>query len=491
MHLRCGISVSVILVALLNGACAINPVSRRPEFVLVSQAKEKQLGAEAAREVEQTMGLVSDSALEGYVESVGRRLAEQSPRKDVEYRFFVADVEDPNAFALPGGYVYVTRGLLALINSEDELACVIGHEIGHVAARHAVQQVSRAAPFGILTGITAGVTSLASPLLGQIVGGIGGLASGLVLSPFNREQEREADRIGQQLSAAAGWDPAAMSTFLHTLEREESLRGGAPRKFDFLATHPSTPERVGNTAAYARELQPVQRAPISRTRADFLHHLDGVVIGPSAAEGVFQGPAFLHPDLDFGLQFPGGWKTQITREQVAGTPPDRSALILLNAVVDSTDPLDGARALEKAAGAPVIDKTQRLAIGDLQGARTHLQARSDHGDLSVEFAWIAFSGRVYQIVGIIPLDRAAALTPAFDGVIRTFHRLRPAERAGIRETRLRVVAARQGETLAMLVSRVQAEWTPEMAAVANALSTTNELPTGHPVKLAIAEAYRK
>ena len=481
----------VLLLCLAASGCAINPVSGHPEFVLVSEAKEKQMGAESAKEVEQTMGLVSDSALVAYVESVGSRLAEQSPRKDVDYRFFVVDAEEPNAFALPGGYVYVTRGLLALVNSEDELACVIGHEIGHVAARHSVQQVSRAAPFAIITGITAGVTSLASPLLGQVVGGVGGLASGLVLSPFNRDQEREADRIGQQLSAASGWDPAAMSAFLHTLEREEKLRGGATRKFDFLATHPSTPERVANTTEFARGLTRVSRDPISATRDDFLARLDGLVVGRNASEGVFEGQTFLHPDLDFTVQFPDQWQTQNTRQQVAAVASDGSALVVLNGVGDSNDPMDGARAFEKAVGAPVVDKTQPATIGDLKAARTRLQARSDQGPLSVELAWIAHRGHVYQIAGVTPLNRAAALTPTFDGVVRSFRPLRPAERAGIRENRLRIVEARRDETLAALVKRAHGDWSPDMAAVANALATTDELEKGRRVKLAISEPYAK
>ncbi|HUI27366.1 MAG TPA: M48 family metalloprotease [Candidatus Kryptonia bacterium] len=481
----------VLALCLVVDGCAINPVSGRPEFVLVSEAKEKQMGAESAKEVEQTMGLLSDPALIAYVESVGRRLAEQSPRKDVDYRFFVVDAEEPNAFALPGGYVYVTRGLLALVNSEDELACVIGHEIGHVAARHSVQQMSRAAPFAIITGITAGVTSLASPLLGQVVGGVGGLASGLVLSPFNRDQEREADRIGQQLSAATGWDPAAMSAFLHTLEREEKLRGGAPRKFDFLATHPSTPERVANTAEYAGELQRVSRDPISATRNDFLARLDGLVVGPNASDGVFQGQVFLHPDLDFAVQFPDQWQKQNTRQQVAAAAPDGAALIMLNGVGDGNDPIDGARAFEKAVGSPVVDKTQPITIGNLKAARTRLLARNDQGTLSVELAWIAHAGHVYQLAGITPLNRAAALTPVFDTVTQSFRPLRPAERAGVRENHLRIVEARRDETLATLVGRAHSDWTPDMAAVANALSTTDPLGNGQRVKLSIAEPYTK
>ena len=483
--------ISVAVAAVVSAGCAINPVSGRPEFVLVSAAKEKEIGAEAAKDIEQTMGLVDDAALVAYVESVGQRLAAQSPRRDVVYHFFVADAPEPNAFALPGGYVYVTRGLLALVNTEDELACVIGHEIGHVAARHSVQQVSRSAPFAIITGITAGVTSLASPLLGQVVGGVGGLASGLILSPFNRDQEREADRIGQQLSAKTGWDPIAMSTFLQTLSREENLRGETSRRFSFLASHPSTPERVSNTQAYARELTRVAEAPITPTHDAFLRRLDGIVVGPLAADGVFDGRAFLHPDLDFTVRFPENWKTQNSRSQVAAAAPDGNALIILNGVAKGDDPLDGARALEKAAQAPVVDKTSRTTIGGLKAARTRLTARSDSGPLSVEFAWIAYRGHIYQLAGMTPIGNAGQLTPVFDAVAESFRALRPAERAGIREDRLRIIEARSGESLGNLVSRAKGTWSPEMTAVANALTVQDQLDKGQPVKVAVSEPYAK
>ena len=213
------------LLFLAAGGCALNPVSGRPEVVLVSQEQEEQLGREEARKVAQTIGLVDDAAFTRYFDAVGQRLAAQSPRHGITYTFAVVDSPEPNAFALPGGYVYVTRGLLTLLNSEDELACVVGHEIGHVAPRHSVQKITRAAPLGLITGIASGVTGLVSPLLGQVVGGIGGLANSLVLAPYSRDQEREADRLGQAMAARAGWDPDAMSRMLRTLEREQELHG--------------------------------------------------------------------------------------------------------------------------------------------------------------------------------------------------------------------------------------------------------------------------
>lgn len=481
----------ILLNAVLAGGCAVNPVSGRPEFVLVSAAKEKEIGEEAARNVAQTMTLSSDPALVAYVGQIGRRLAEHSPRRDVEYRFFVVEEQEPNAFALPGGYIYVTRGLLVLVNSEDELAGVLGHEIGHVAARHAVQQVSRAAPFAIVTGIGAGLTSLASPLLGELVGGIGGLASGLVLSPFSRDQEREADRVGQEMSAKSGWDPAAMADFLTTLERDQRQRGQQEQRFDFLATHPSTPERVANTAEYARTLERHPPHPIVPTRDAFLALLDGLVIGPGAAEGVFQGQVFLQPDLDFRLRFPTRWQTQNTPRQVAAVAPDGSALIVLTSLGESNDPLDGARAFERRTKAVVLDKTQEVRSGTLKAAHTQFAAHTPQGDLSVEVAWIVHRGHVYQVVGMTPLPRQAVFSEVFGKSWRSFRPLHPAERASVFETRLRIATAREDETIAALVRRVNTIWSVDTVAIANGLPDDARLRDGQQVKVAVVEPYER
>src|SRR5262249_31151797 len=161
--------------------------------------------------------------------------------------------------------------------------------------------------------------------LGSMVGGAGSLAQAAFLAPYSREQEREADRVGQEIVAHAGYDPAALSAALHTLEREEALQG-ASGGTSFLSTHPSTPERVATTAAYARELGPVSRRPIAGSRAAFLGHLDGLVVGPDARDGVFLGTLFLQPDLDFAVRFPDGWKTGDSPVAVAASAPDGSAV---------------------------------------------------------------------------------------------------------------------------------------------------------------------
>ena len=228
-----------LLIALMFQGCAMNPVTGRPDFVLTTTEGERKIGKDAAQEVEQSMGLTEDPALAAYVKAIGKQLARQSPRKDVEYQFYVVEMGEPNAFALPGGFVYVSRGLLALANSEDELAGVVGHEIGHVAARHSVRRMSAAAPFAIVAGITGGAVGLVSDSLGDAVAAIPSLAGKAFLAPYSRQQEREADDVGVDIMAKAGWDPSGLSTFLHTLQRQEELQLGESRQPGFFDSHPA------------------------------------------------------------------------------------------------------------------------------------------------------------------------------------------------------------------------------------------------------------
>jgi predicted Zn-dependent protease len=479
----------VLLTAMVAFGCATNPVSGKSELVLVSTEREKQLGREEAQRVEQEMGLLPDPTLTSYVEAVGRRLAANSPRRDVDYRFRVVDSPEPNAFALPGGYVYVTRGLLIITNSEDELATVMGHEIGHVAARHSVQQISRAAPLAAVTGLGAAVTGIVSPALGRAVAGAGGAASQFVLAPFNRDQEREADRVGQKLAAEAGWNPAALSAFLRTMGREEELERGGPRRAGFLDTHPSTPERVAATAEYARELARAPGAPITPDRSAYLRRLDGLVVGPRAANGVFQGQQFLHPDLGFTVRFPDRWTTQNDAEQVAAVAPDQTALVFVELAAEGSDPLIGARSLEQAAKTPVIRNTRVSTVNGLATARTQLRGRAGDGEVVVQFAWIAYGGNVYQLAGVTPVARSGAFQPIFEGVVQSFRPLRPEERAGIQEVRLRLVEARAGETVSALAARAGTTWSAAMVGVANGLAPDARLAAGQLVKVAVAEPY--
>ncbi len=270
MRVAAGLVLSASVVV---AGCARNPVSGIPEVMMVSVEQEKKIGAEEAKNVEQQMGLLDDPAMTDYLDRMGQRLAKESPRQDVAYQFRVADQSDPNAFALPGGYIYVTRGLLALSNSEDELAGVVGHEIGHVAARHSVQKISKQGPFALVFGIASGLTGLVSPLVGNLIGGIGDFTQSIIFSPYSRSQETQADRIGQEMAAQGRPDRAGdggasrlgprrvivVSRDARARSRTRDQRTGAPQFFRFPSGDPR-PGREDSEACDGTEA--------GRTRAD-------------------------------------------------------------------------------------------------------------------------------------------------------------------------------------------------------------------------------
>ncbi len=456
-----------------------------PELTLVTVKKEKQIGEEESKKVEQEMGLLEDSALTGYLDMLGRRLAKESPRQDVSYQFHVADMIEPNAFALPGGYVYITRGLLVFVNTEDEVAGVLGHEIGHVAARHTVQKISRQGPFALVTNLAAGVTGMVVPLVGNIVGSVGNFAQSLVFSPYSRSQETQADEVGQEIAAKAGWDPAGLSAFLNTLERQEASLTDGPRRPSFFDSHPAIPHRVEKTTKHAKELTRSPREPITPSHNAFLARLDGLVIGQRAANGIIQGRTFRHPDLNFFIEFPESWKVDNTPAQVVAAPKEGDMAIILRKVAEGNDPMEGARILEKASKSSVVSKTRTTTISGLPAARTQI---SDSG-VAVDLIWIAHGGMIYQIGGLAKTARFEAVRPLFDQVSQSFRSLSPNERDAIGEKRLRLVKAQAGENLERLVTRSHCSWNPKQVAVANGLTETERLREGQLIKIAVEEPY--
>ena len=476
----------LLLASLQATACSINPVSRWPEVTLISVEQEKKIGAEEAKKVEAQMGLLDDAQFLSYLDALGQRLAKESPRQDVTYQFHVADMAEPNAFAIPGGYVYVSRGLLALVNSEDELAGVVGHEIGHVAARHTVQKISRQGPFAAVFGIASGLAGLVVPFVGNIIGGIGDLTQGVLFSPYSRGQETEADRVGQEMAAKAGWDPAALSSFLNTLEREVELMSKEPRKPGFFDSHPATPDRVRKTAKYAKELKPASRAPISATHELFLARLDGMVSGQRAANGIFEGRTFLHPDLNFLVQFPETWQHENTPQKLVSAAPNGEGAVIVGAVAEGTDPLDGAREVEKKTKSDVVAKTEKLTIGGLPAAHTQIKA---DGRVTLDITWIAHGGLIYQVAGLAPTKQFDTLQPLFHSIAHSFRPLSASERAGIKEKRIRLVKAQAGESIEALAARTNSAWKKEQITVMNNLVAGDQLKEGQVIKVAIAEPY--
>jgi predicted Zn-dependent protease len=416
--------------------------------VLVSASQEREIGREEAEKVEAQMGLVTDAKLLIYVRQIGRRLAEHSPRQDVDYTFYVVDAPEPNAFALPGGYIYVSRGFLALVNSEDELAGAIGHEIGHVAARHHVRQVTLATPFAVVLGLPAALVGIVSETLGKVVAAPGKFTGGLVLARHSRKQEREADKIGMEMAASAGWDPGGLATILRTLEREDELT-------------------------------------IAADREALLDRIEGLLVGPNPAGGVFVERDFLHPELDFALRFPPDWKTDNQPQFVVAIPPEGEGktMIMLGLVGEGEDPVEGARADQLDEG--LLEKLELLEINGLRAARVVAEKRGSGFDLT----WIAHRGQVYRIASASPASAFAGYRDAFLDVAQSFRPLRSEDRARIRESRLRVRQLRAGESLKAFLERTDGVWSPDQAAIANGLEGDAQLTSGELLKVPIPQHY--
>ena len=477
----------------LGAACTtvVNPVTGQREYTTMSPAQEVEIGKQAASEVAQQLGFVEDAKLQSYVAQLGARLAQFSPRRDVRYEFHAVDMEETNAFALPGGYVYVSRGLLALANSEDELAGVVGHEIGHVAARHSAQRQTRAQVAGIgATLATIGAAILGGGELAQGVGQLAQTGAQGWLASHSRDQERQSDDIGQRLAAQAGYDPAAISRFLGALGREMELRLGEKRRPTFLDSHPSSDERVRDTLARASRLTRSALPPLSRDRSAFVRRSEGLLVGPDPAQGIFRDALFLHPDLDFALRFPAGWQTQNSPQAVMAKPAQGSAIVALLAAPKSegSDPRAAARKLlsEAAQQGHAAEDAGAVRVGSARGHRVRVLAGQGQ---RIERTYFLHGGSLYALHAQAPQREWSAWADALERTQQSFRRLDDDDRALITETRLALVPAKAGETLEQVSKRSGNAWSAAETALYNGLRGDERLAAGFLVKIGRERPY--
>ena len=463
--------VAALLLAVLAllagcGGGSAPPRERKPEVILRTEADDRRVGQEASQQVEAEMGLVRDPDLVAYVNRVGQRLARYAPRGGFDYTFQIVDQEAPNAFALPGGHIYVSRGLLVLSNSEDELAGVLGHEIVHVARRHAAGRQS---------------------VMGSVPGLFQMTAMGMVAS-YSRDQEREADRLGQGLAGLAGYDPQGIADFLTQLEYTERLRIGYSRLPGFLDTHPTTSERVAAAGARARMIAWKRESPFAPDRAAYLARIEGLAVGTRAAEGVFQGDRFLHGDLGFALRVPRGWTPFNTPQAVGAVSPRRDAQVALEFQGRGEDPHAAAvQFIEDGSGRGLsVDPPQPIKIGRLDAVRAEGRAAVRGGSVGAHFTWLSWKGSVYRMSGMA-LGSTSTLEGVFRSFARSFRPITAQELAAIRERRLHVVVARAGEGLADLSRRANNEWDLQQTAVMNGVFANARLESGQLMKVAISQ----
>lgn len=482
-------TIPAIITVLVLAACSTNPVTGKQEFLLMSAEQERALGAQAAQQVEQQIGLVRDVELNAYVSAIGQRLAKVSPRQDVEYRFHVANMPEPNAFALPGGYIYVSRGLLALTNSEAELANVIGHEIGHVAARHSAQRQTRATGVGLLTVLgTVLAGSAGGSQAAQVANQIGQVAGAGLIASYSRDQERQSDEIGQKMAASTGWDPIGMATFMEQLGGYTVLVTGAPQRPGYLDSHPPSSERSQTAAQRARELEIADMAPIAGDKVAFYGRIDGLLVGDDPAGGVFRDNLLLHPDLGFALAFPAGWDTQNQAAAVIAANKERDAMVQMQIQGPTGDPQAAANEFAQKNSLTLARGTAGQ-INGFQAYQALAQADTEQGKLGLYLCWIAHPEGMFLVMGMSPIDRFSQHTDAFRSTVNSFRTITDSERGGITERRLDIVAAKRGESLAALSQRTDNRWSIEETRLANDFDAGVTLAAGQRVKIAVERRY--
>jgi predicted Zn-dependent protease len=451
--------------------CVRNPVTGRRQIVLVSEAQEIAMGRESDPQVRQQYGIAEGQALQSYIETVGRKLVKVSHRPNLEWHFAVVDSPVVNAFAIPGGYVYITRGILAYLSNEAELAGVMGHEVGHVTARHSVSQMTKEQ----LTQIGFGVGGAISPVFGQF-GNMAQGGLGLVFLRFSRDDEREADRLGIEYAARSAYDPRPVSNFFEVLGRM-SAAGDRETIPGWLSTHPDPPERVQATRREAEqwiETLGLTEDRMATNRDEFLRSLDGLIFGTNPREGFSEGQRFYHPALRFQIEFPSGWRIDNTREAVIATELQQQARLQLTTpnLRRGTTPSQYVRFLASRGLTP-------NSMRDLQihGFNAVL---ATYGSAIAGF--IEFREGIIQIVGVSSDKRAFAST--FERTIESFDNLNEERILNAQPDRLRLYTAKEQDTLTTLAERFKnPRANADDLAVLNRMAADQPIPPGRLVKI--------
>lgn len=442
------LALTAVASALLITSCAVNPVTGRRELALMSEAQEIELGRKADADIRRTMGVYNDPDLQQYVQRIGLQLAKTSERPHLPWSFAVVDAPAINAFAVPGGFVYLTRGILPFLDNEAELAGVLGHEIGHITARHTVAQYSRQTA----AGVGLGVLSIFIPAVGRAAP-IAEAGLGALFLKYGRDDEREADRLGVAYNARNGWDPGGVAGMLTTLARLDEASGERRGVPNWLSTHPAPADRVQEVQTFVQEAR--QTTDATRTNeAAFLQQVEGIVFGDSPEKGVVRSGEFQHKDLRFGVRFPQDWDFSNTDEQVTAKRPNANHYVILELVQAQGGSLDQvARQQMAKAGFQLIDGGRTRINGLDAFVGTYRGSIQGLGDAGARAAHILHRDRVYLMVGIAPAGQFNAAAGVFDQSIGSFRALTAAQAAAIRPSRIDLYTARGGDSWQSLASR--------------------------------------
>ncbi|MEW6376104.1 MAG: M48 family metalloprotease [Thermodesulfobacteriota bacterium] len=422
-------------------SCAVNPVTGKQELMLLSEADEVNLGVEADAKIVKEYGIYEDAKLTAYLNDIYQRIGKISHRPNLTYHFKILDASVVNAFAVPGGYVYFTRGILASLNSEAELAAVMGHEIGHITARHSAQQYSRAqlAQVGLL-GLGMALPEAYSSLSGLAQFGVG-----MLFLRFSRDNERQADDLGVEYASKVGYDASQMAYFFETLERMNpgSDRSGLPGWF---STHPNPEDRVKVVRTLAVEWQDkTGRKDWMINREPYLRQIDGLIFGDDPRQGYVEGNVFYHPELLFQFPVPANWKINNTPSNVQMVSQGQEAVMLFT-MTKGTSSREAARTFISKTGARVI-RSEAIQINGMASERLLSEIQTQKGVIRVLSCFIQRGKQIFVFHGVTSPGLFQRYGSIFDKTMQQFRELSDHQKINVKPDRIRIHATRTTDTL--------------------------------------------
>ena len=467
---------SLVLGTVMLGAlsCARNPVTGKSELALVSESQEIQMGKQASQDVAQSIGLYKDAKLDSYVSTLGKRMAAASERPNLPWEFHVVDDASVNAFALPGGFIYVTRGLLASINDEAELATVVGHEIGHVTNRHSVQQISKQQ----LAQIGLGVGSIISSDIARF-GQLASAGLSVLFLKYSRDAENQADQAGFHYALNQNYDVREMTNVFETLNRiSEGGEGG--KLPEWLATHPNPENRIEHIEHL---LDTLSRDPSKgvTNREGYLQYVQGITYGVDPRQGYFEGTHFYHPQMRFQVQLPDGWQVQNTPAAVASLSPNKDAILQL-ALAGQASPQQAAQQFLSQQGVQA-GQGSTSSINGLPAASSYFQAQTEQGAIQGVVSFISYGGATFGLMGYTEGGKLSSYDQVFLSAIRSFSELKDQSKINVSPAKVELVKLSRSMTLEQFNSQYPSSVSVKELAIINEVEDpATPLQAGRTVK---------
>jgi predicted Zn-dependent protease len=460
--------------ALVPSGCARNPVTGKNELSLVSESQEIEMGKQSAQQVAQTIGYYEDPQVQDYVSQIGMKIAKASERPNLPWEFHVVNDASVNAFALPGGFIYVTRGLMTAINDEAELATVVGHEIGHVTNRHSVQQISKAQVAQLGLGLGS--------VLSSDIARVAGLASqglSVLFLKYSRDAENQADMAGFRYALNQNYDVREMTKVFETLDRESNLAGGG-RLPEWLATHPNPGTRIQNIEKMLDTVsKPLSNATVNRE--GYLQRIANMTYGEDPRQGFFEGSTFYHPDLRFQITFPQGWKTQNGVDAVVAMSPEQDAIIQLS-LAGKTPPREAAQQFLSQEGIQA-GNTSSSSVNGLPAASGYFTAQTEQGAIQGLVTFVSYNGNTFGLLGYTPQGKLATYDQVFRQTIGSFGELRNSAALNVKPAKVELVKLPREMTLEQFNQQYPSSISLDELAIINEIETpTTLIPQGRMVK---------